>query len=664
MAKTGKRKTTNTGAVKTVDMTRGAGKTIRTAERGVIDNIWGVCLIAVGIFIFAAVRFNSAGTIGNGLGNILKGVFGQVGLILPFYLILFGILLLINKNMHISLLTGCLGGLIVLMMCLINSGRFIPKGGLPIDAKAFYATGETLESGGFFGMVIGSVVVKYLGKVGLYGIAIAVILVSALLIINIPVSQMLSIFGEKNRSRMDKQKAAREERRKALEAREKERAREEEIRRKEREKREKEYQRERNYIYKQGGAVEMSMAELLTKNGAQLFGNGRSSRDKVDSDDMIDFFNYTRDSAPQVRQDDRAQHFIDLLENNFSSSGGGKRKRSSTSQPSIVRNNRGLGANPYDDVSTGSSGFGMEGSSRRPSEPRTSESGPVVMDWTVDPFDDKPAKRKINTYETETEPKREEKPKTKPKVETTVIEPQVSAAAQALMDENTPEVSEKVRLKAEKEVIQPKEMVINKTVKKTGKYKKPPMDLLNVKDKSKDKKMSNSVLEEKAQELEDTLRSFNVPARVIGVTQGPTVTRYEVQPDIGVKVSRIVNLSDDIALNLRAKNIRIQAPIPGKAAIGIEVENDEVNMITFREMVESREFKEMNSKIAFVLGRDIAGKAIVADLAKMPHLLIAGATGSGKSVCVNGIIASFLYNATPDEVKLVLVDPKKVELGN
>lgn len=166
-----------------------------------------------------------------------------------------------------------------------------------------------------------------------------------------------------------------------------------------------------------------------------------------------------------------------------------------------------------------------------------------------------------------------------------------------------------------------------------------------------------------ARKLEATLESFGVRAKVLEVVRGPAVTRYEIQPDVGVKVSRIVSLTDDIALALAAKDIRMEAPIPGKSAIGIEVPNTEVSIVTLREVMESSTFMESPSKLSIAFGRDIAGQPIVANLAKMPHLLVAGATGSGKSVCINGIIASILYKAKPDEVKLLMVDPKMVELN-
>lgn len=166
-----------------------------------------------------------------------------------------------------------------------------------------------------------------------------------------------------------------------------------------------------------------------------------------------------------------------------------------------------------------------------------------------------------------------------------------------------------------------------------------------------------------ARKLEATLESFGVRAKVLEVVRGPAVTRYEIQPDIGVKVSRIVNLTDDIALALAAKDIRMEAPIPGKSAIGIEVPNSEVSVVTMREVMETQIFQEAESRISIAFGRDISGQTIIGNLAKMPHLLVAGATGSGKSVCINGIITSILYKAKPDEVKFLMVDPKMVELN-
>ncbi len=193
-------------------------------------------------------------------------------------------------------------------------------------------------------------------------------------------------------------------------------------------------------------------------------------------------------------------------------------------------------------------------------------------------------------------------------------------------------------------------------------YVFPPIDLLS-RPKNTSKGVSNAELKETAAKLQNTLRSFGVNVTITNISCGPSVTRYELQPEQGVKVSRITALADDIKLNLAAEDIRIEAPIPGKAAVGIEVPNHENSMVPLRSLLESPEFIESKCKIAFAAGKDIAGQIIVTDITKMPHLLIAGATGSGKSVCINTLIMSILYKYAPKDVRLIMVDPKVVELS-
>ena len=190
-------------------------------------------------------------------------------------------------------------------------------------------------------------------------------------------------------------------------------------------------------------------------------------------------------------------------------------------------------------------------------------------------------------------------------------------------------------------------------------YNLPPLSLLQPIENVD----SSEVNQANSQVLEETLSSFGVEAEVVDVNYGPTITRYEIHPAPGVKVSKISNLSNDIALSLAASDVRIEAPIPGKAAVGIEVPNQEQVMVHLREILESSEFTESSSKLSVGLGKDIAGKSIVADLSAMPHLLVAGATGSGKSVCINSIISSLLYKGSPEEIKMMLIDPKMVELA-
>ena len=215
---------------------------------------------------------------------------------------------------------------------------------------------------------------------------------------------------------------------------------------------------------------------------------------------------------------------------------------------------------------------------------------------------------------------------------------------------------------AEKEDVREVQCKLNLEEEKARRCNLPPLSLL----KSPSKRQSQtdmSSVSELSKMLEDTLASFGVSAEVTDVSRGPMVTRFEVHPGVGVKVSKIVGLADDLALAFAAPGVRIEAPIPGKAAVGIEVPNKAKNFVLFREVLESPEFMNSKSKLTIALGKDIAGKTIVADMADILHLLVAGSTGSGKSVCLNSIIGSLLFKATPDEVRLLMIDPKRVELS-
>lgn len=201
-----------------------------------------------------------------------------------------------------------------------------------------------------------------------------------------------------------------------------------------------------------------------------------------------------------------------------------------------------------------------------------------------------------------------------------------------------------------------------KKPKRKSVYKFPPLSMLKPGVKNANTE-SVAELRETAARLQTTLKTFGVNVKITDIAQGPSVTRYEMQPEVGTKVSKITNLQDDIKLNMAAKDIRIEAPIPGKAAVGIEIPNKEVSTVAFRDLIDTKEFNEASSKISFAVGKDLSGSTVVADIGKMPHMLIAGATGSGKSVCINTLIMSIIYKATPDEVKLIMIDPKVVELS-
>ncbi len=235
-------------------------------------------------------------------------------------------------------------------------------------------------------------------------------------------------------------------------------------------------------------------------------------------------------------------------------------------------------------------------------------------------------------------------------------------------DEKSKSIDEIVEDASQEKTAQPQPAVDKFTVSKealdssVNDYKLPSVELLTVGTKKSTKDISGE-LKANAQMLIETLHSFNVDATITDISRGPTVTRYELKPAAGIRISKITNLADDIALNLAATHVRIEAPIPGKAAVGIEVPNTVKNTVTMRELIDTPEFYEQKSKLSAGLGKDIGGKCVYCDVSKMPHLLVAGTTGSGKSVCMNSIITSILYRAKPDEVKFLMIDPKQVEFS-
>lgn len=302
----------------------------------------------------------------------------------------------------------------------------------------------------------------------------------------------------------------------------------------------------------------------------------------------------------------------------------------------------------------------------------------VIKGFNVDiPVDDIPEKRNIpktsldekqrkvvSAYYGETPESEPEKPAVpEPEEKTDDIKPEIETALKAAKNEAE---AEKRDIPPEKtaEPTKPAEFSVPEkdAEPKTEGYSYPPLSLLN-KSKATDTAALSAELDHTAEHLVETLKSFGVETRIVDISRGPTVTRYELQPCAGVKISKITNLADDIALNLATAGVRIEAPIPNKAAVGIEVPNKASAVVGVRGILESPAFINAKSKLTVALGRDIGGNVVVTDIAKMPHGLIAGATGSGKSVCINSIIISLLYKATPDEVKLLMIDPKVVELG-
>lgn len=528
------------------------------AKAQIKDEIVGIVIIALGVFLVVALQTDYAGSAGSFISDFLKGCFGFTAFVLPYYFIVYGVLLFLGKTIHMGVKSIILLVVIFLMIALINAGRFmdpIVEGGGFHGFAQSYHNGIALKDGGVFGMYIGSLLSGWIGVPGLYILTFVVIFICLLLLINTPVSRFFEGIRQRRlRRQLERTETVREET--------------EEVE-----------------------AARQLRQQQLQENQQRIADGGRSQKFiSVMSDEEPTGSGGVNETVRSLRKrltGESAESTENAAEEPKTAKRGRRKSGDTAAQPTISS-----AADPAEDAAA-----------------RASAAGTSLVASTYDP-----AAEKLNNSE---------------------------AASSMLQqdDFNDETVAEN--------------------------YQFPSTDLLKkAKRSARNRAETENELRQKAMKLEETLRSFGISAQVTNVAQGPAVTRYEVHPDSGVKVKGIKNLADDIALNMEAKSIRIEAPIPGKPAVGIEIENDRINMVSAREIIESAAFQNAHSKISFAVGKDIAGKSIVADLKSMPHMLIAGSTGSGKSVCINTIITSFLYKARPDEVRLVLIDPKVVELSN
>lgn len=543
----------------------------RKRDYRILDKIWGIIFLAVGIFLVITTQLNTTGTFGNAIHSLVFGLFGLMAYALPYYFIALALCLFLRKMQHINGRTTFFSFLIFVMLCILNSYRYLDETNIQLSISAigdFFDGGIQLRNGGVFGMWLGGLIVKLLGKPGLIIFAVAVIAISVLLVADTPISKYL---GKKREQREEK----------------------------------------------------TILREMLTeKKEAQA--------KTVPEESGVPIITPSH-SVPQAKdplafpmEEGARQNFMQNLEGaDFGES---------------IVTNTGFGLDGGNASGAGL-GLGLSGGFASP-ENAAAAPNPFMDDFmSVDSVTTEPMG--LNA---------------EPEKVAALSTPAATENIKEIRKENTPTALDNTEM-----ALQAEENLAKK-IPATS-YVFPPVDLMK-KPRAKQMQMNEHQLQQKAALLENTLQNFHVDARVLNVTQGSSVTRYEVQPAVGVKVSSITKLADDIALNLRAKSIRIEAPIPGKAAVGIEVENEKPDMVSIRELIDSKEFRNASSKISFAVGKDISGRNVIADLKEMPHLLIAGATGSGKSVCINTIITSLLYKASPDEVKLILIDPKVVELGN
>ena len=642
-SKTGSGKSSSGTAKKKESSTKTSGSSSRLR-----DEVTAILLLAAGVFLMVSVLTSATGKFGEVLSHVLKGLFGIGAYILPFYIILYAILILRRRMARVSFRSIFFFVLMYLDLVTLNAVRFDAVKASRFSAeylRDMYISGTSLDSAGAVGMAIGWPAVRAVGIAGLVIICTAILAVSLLLLINTPISAFLDRRREKKRLHALEKEAAYKE------AQARERKIEEQKAKNGKKKEENENdagtvgllssspgadlpddssaENRATTPEKKGGSPMGDAFDRLKIKSMGLFRSGSREGDKQEEDPFL---------TENKRQILKYMNDDNLFDGDFS----GDEKFRDGYIFGLKEEDSVLPARPQDDFERFSIFSGAEDLSFRTEEGMAPESAPGAYgDSEADDLADL-----TGSCTGGKDP--EESADTAENLSCTAHSDQKLSKAEmkAAVAAGAAEVAEE----AEKT-----------TVKKE--YHLPPLTLLNAVRKQENRNLRME-LAAKAHKLETVLHDFGVSARVIDVKQGPSVTRYEIQPDSGVKVNSIVRLANDIALNLEAKSLRIEAPIPGKAAVGIEVENEKASVVTLREMIESTEFQKAESKISFVVGEDIAGNSVVADLKSMPHLLIAGSTGSGKSVCINSIIMSILYKSTPDEVKLILIDPKVVELGN
>ena len=701
----------------------------RNSNRKLIDEIWGIAIFAIGVFLIFTMKSNSTGSFGHGMHNVLRGLFGGMSYVLPYFLIVVSVSLFLQKLQHLNARTASLTALIYLMMCALNGYRFVNADKVRFgfgDILLFYRDGVKGRNAGAVGMELANILVKFIGKPGLIILGLAIIIISILLVVNTPISKQIHAFRE-----------AREEKRLIREFErssgnvsvtsnlgEKKASESLSVSVKPDTSEQVEFNRQAQestptvftssssdviHDVSEDGFIGYSNAPLEEEPTSGLFGrmlakhlNSRKQRAQTDETGAS--------LGPQYNKSNSDLYSVSEQKTNEKKSAAGFPDENTRRElANMLDSGAGFGD---DDVSvydgyrgkTGKeeglglsdsdtegfsyntqTGYGLDGVVSSPN----GSTGLCGYDGTSDncvnysgsglgldgELPTSKARPKTATYRGPGTPEFDEMKAREAAATADISVPHgigigavetaacgISTTKRDSKDDAVYEQKEDNRpTKADHYEIA-KQALVGQS-KKEDNYIFPSVDLLN-RPKPNNNMMSGNQLEERASLLEQTLNDFNVEAKVLNVTQGASVTRYEVQPATGVKVSKITGLADDIALNMRAKSIRIEAPIPGKAAVGIEVENEKAAPVLIRELIESNEFKLAKSKISFVVGKDVSGRNIIADLHSMPHMLIAGATGSGKSVCINTIITSLLYKASPDEVKLVLIDPKVVELGS
>lgn len=596
----------------------------------ILDEIILLLIIVVSIVVFVSLLTDKMGIIGGLISSFFKGILGFGGILLPVFVIVYCIWMLADEEKRYPLVRACGAALFLLTVAsaaqIINPVKAAEGVGFLKRCGVLYGEGA-FSNGGLFGGLLGGALYRALDVLG------SAIILLALGIISIVMATGKSFFhaiGDANAHRKARRKVKNEKiKNKAERIRQQELIEAERLAKKE-ERRKKMSREDFNIELQEGENMETPYVQET------VFRKKPMILEPKKREPIFDFVKENKEEAELKKDAVKAaasQMAASTLRETVKAKVGDIIPGTKAKEPVIL---------PEKQEEPVVQGVGLEDGDALIEEifaekPKTDDS-PII---DILPEED---------MGKEIEPAAEEIP--------IVAEEMMEEIPAEKTVEEIEAETEAAKAKEEKRSVE----IPAEPVEEEKPYIYPPIELLG-KDPQTGSGGNRSEMIENARKLETTLKSFGVDAKVIQISKGPTVTRYELSPSQGVKVSKIVNLADDIALNLAASGIRIEAPIPGKAAVGIEVPNKETQSVYMRTLLESAAFKEHPSKLAFALGQDIAGNPIVTDIAKMPHLLIAGATGSGKSVCINTLITSILYKADPKEVKLLLVDPKVVELS-
>ncbi len=610
------RKSTRTS---TSAKTSSRGRTVKKKKRSA--EIKGIILIALGLFVGLSFLGGATGVVGETVKGVMMGLFGGAAVIFFVFIIWTGINMFIEKKEKSGYKIWVLFALMAVtsvIWSIWHEDTVWAYSDFISGIKEMYAWGYDGNSGGVIGISLCILLVKCIGTVGTTILSVALALILLLILTEVSIEKMFRAIGKyikKNKKEMET--ALSEDVQIELEDEPAKVSRKEERERLKELKAEEKRQKALAKAHTKGKTIPAE--EQKPQNGANnsdyfdvyftgsdivnALNEGKTTVNKFRFEDVEEpaAAEIARDIADEVKENKAIQDIADVRK-----------------QFEIIDTKGGVLTNLPDD----NGNFKEDNGEFEPPSL-------VQMQEKVDPM-------------------------TQSAIDEGVPIDRAVEAGKRIKHEEAEAAKESISVIAKENIEATK--ILN--------YKLPPVSLLQSGgSKAKSRAEVKHELEEKANRLLETLASFKVEANILNITQGPSVTRFELQPGFGVKVSKITNLADDIALSLAASGVRIEAPIPGKSAIGIEIPNDTATAVHIREVIDTDKFRDFKSKTAFALGKDISGNCVVEDISSFPHVLIAGATGSGKSVCINSLITSILYKAKPNEVKLIMIDPKMVELG-